>query len=128
MLCRFWPIKLCNLLHIIQFVPFLGWGERVRWREFTSIIPCNEWIQDSIQIKETLTFLCLSSPANIGGSNFLLKAKMSMCFIFWVWMAEFWIWLIWKLAEKAKMYIFVESFSLETPSTTLELWSRSISP
>ena len=92
----------------------------VGWREFTSIIPCNEWIQDSIQIKETVTFLCLSSPANIGGSNFLLKAKMSMCFIFWVWMTNFDL-IYLKISRKGpnfEIFLYIKPFA--------QLWNNGL--
>ena len=37
-------------------------------------------------------------------------------FILWIWMAEFWIWFIWKLAKNPKI-LFVEVF-LSKPSTS----------
>ena len=57
--------------------------------------------------------------------NWKLSAQS---FAFWAWTEEFWICFIWKLEEKAKIYIVLESFLFLSPLNNIETGLKIYEP
>ena len=110
MLYRFWPIKLCTLLHIIQFAPFLGWGERVGWEgwggenSLLSFLVMNEF-KILFKSRRRLHFYVYHHQLTLAEVTFYWKLKCP-CVSFSGSGWQILIWFIWKLAGKAPILKF----------------------
>ena len=112
--CRFWPIKLCDLFHVVSAAPiFCG----------NFLLSFLLWYHFKILVKSRGgdTFLSLPSSVNVWQKQFFFSWKLNIpSFIFLIWTEQFWIWFSPKLTKTVEISINFKSFCYFTPCISVE--------
>ena len=93
--CHFWPINSRNIfLGIYFYHSFYGMISRLQSNHGKGV-----------------HFHVLMSSVNNQQKYFFHRKLNVQFFTLWIWTVEFWIWFIWKLEGKAKIYIVFKNIS-----------------